>query len=56
MNMDIFDKKQIDEQREKWSKKNKTVKDSIETSPTTISWCLTVFSINKPTKQDKDFI
>jgi len=57
MNMDIFDEKQIDEQRKKWSKKeNKTMKDSVEASPNTISWCLTVFSINKPTKQDKKFI
>lgn len=32
------------------------MKDSVETSPKTISWCLTVFSINKPPKQDKDFI
>ncbi len=57
MNMDIFDEKQIDEQRKKWSKKeNKTMKDSVEASPNTISWCLTVFSINKATKQDKKFI
>lgn len=55
--MDIFDEKQIDEQRKKWSKKeDNTIKDSVETSPKTISWCLTVFSINKATKQDKDFI
>lgn len=55
--MDIFDKKQIDEQRKKWSKKeDNIIKDSVETSPKTISGCLTVFSINKPTKQDKDFI
>ena len=55
--MDIFDEKQIDEQRKKWNKKeNKTMKDSVETYPKTVSWCLTVFSINKPSKQDKKFI
>lgn len=57
MNMDIFDKKQIDEQRKKWSKKeDNIIKDSVEASPKTVSWCLTVFSINKPAKQDKKFI
>lgn len=57
MNMNIFNEEQIDEQRKKWSKKeDNIIKDSVETSPKTISWCLTVFSINKPTKQDKKFI